>query len=146
MAIAIFTTWTTYGTWLPGDERGWFNQIGLQLPDFIQQLNAVLHMSSTATVLDLEQRQIVEETIQAHCNFREWQLLAVNCRTNHVHVLVCAGDVAIEIPRMQFKAWATRKLKGHSPERTKWWTERGWDVFVDDEDGLARVIEYIQNQ
>ena len=21
--IAYFITWTTYGTWLPGDERGW---------------------------------------------------------------------------------------------------------------------------
>jgi hypothetical protein len=22
-ALAYFLTWTTYGTWLPGDERGW---------------------------------------------------------------------------------------------------------------------------
>jgi hypothetical protein len=22
MAIAFFSTWTTYGTWLPGDQRG----------------------------------------------------------------------------------------------------------------------------
>jgi hypothetical protein len=22
--IAYFLTWTTYGTWLPGDERGWY--------------------------------------------------------------------------------------------------------------------------
>jgi len=21
--LAYFLTWTTYGTWLPGDERGW---------------------------------------------------------------------------------------------------------------------------
>lgn len=21
--LAFFLTWTTYGTWLPGDERGW---------------------------------------------------------------------------------------------------------------------------
>jgi hypothetical protein len=24
MSIAIFSTWTTYGTWLPGDRRTWF--------------------------------------------------------------------------------------------------------------------------
>jgi len=34
MAIAIFSTWTTYGSWLPGDERGWWQRgRGLQLPD-----------------------------------------------------------------------------------------------------------------
>ena len=26
--LAYFITWTTYGTWLPGDERGW-NRKGL---------------------------------------------------------------------------------------------------------------------
>ena len=146
MAIAIFTTWTTYGTWLPGDARGWFNNVGLQLPNFNQQLNALLRMSTSALILDLEQRQTIEETIQTHCIFRQWQLLAVNCRTNHVHVLVSAADISIEVPRMQFKAWATRKLKHLSPGRKKWWTEGGWDVFIDDEASLARVIEYIQNQ
>jgi hypothetical protein len=24
--LAYFLTWTTYGTWLPGDSRGWVNR------------------------------------------------------------------------------------------------------------------------
>ena len=24
--IAYFITWTSYGTWLPGDERGWWRK------------------------------------------------------------------------------------------------------------------------
>ncbi|HEX3998701.1 MAG TPA: hypothetical protein VHX65_09150 [Pirellulales bacterium] len=26
MAIAFFSAWTTYGTWLPGDARGWWER------------------------------------------------------------------------------------------------------------------------
>jgi len=146
MAIAIFTTWTTYGTWLPGDERGWFNKLGPQNENPIQRFDAQLLMSENAVLLDPKQRNLVEETIQAHCAYRGWNLLAVNCRTNHVHVLVNTSDVAIDVPRTQFKAWATRKLKEKTPDRKHWWTERGWDVFIDDDDSLARVHEYIRNQ
>jgi hypothetical protein len=32
--IAFFLTWSTYGTWLPGDDRGWVEYChGFQLPD-----------------------------------------------------------------------------------------------------------------
>ena len=32
--LAYFITWATYGTWLPGDERGWVEyRHGWQLPD-----------------------------------------------------------------------------------------------------------------
>jgi hypothetical protein len=26
--LAYFLTWTTYGSWLPGDERGWVEKPG----------------------------------------------------------------------------------------------------------------------
>ena len=34
-ALAYFITWTTYGTWLPGDKRGWVKagMQGIQAPD-----------------------------------------------------------------------------------------------------------------
>jgi hypothetical protein len=32
--LAYFLTWVTYGTWLPGDDRGWVEyRHGWQLPD-----------------------------------------------------------------------------------------------------------------
>ena len=70
----------------------------------------------------------------------------MNCRTNHVHVAVSADDCRISIPREQFKAWCTRKLKEIVLNRKNWWTQRGWDIAIDDDDSLARVVEYIQNQ
>ena len=42
MAIAFFATWTTCGTWLPGDPRGWYQAgRGLREPDAMRRLEAM---------------------------------------------------------------------------------------------------------
>ncbi len=57
MAIAYFSTWTTYGTWLPGDERGWFSRNGgLRAADLMRKLEASLRMTDQAVTLDTDQR------------------------------------------------------------------------------------------
>jgi hypothetical protein len=150
MAIAFFSTWTTYGTWLPGDPRGWYEPLsGPQLGDRLKELRSHLRATESPLLLDREQRRLVEKTIADHCRIRKWTLHAVTCRMNHVHALVTAIGRDIEIPREQFKAWCTRKLKeldvarGPIDVREDWWTERGWDEFVDDERGLSDVGVYI---
>ena len=42
--LAYFLTWTTYGTWLPGDERGWVKRKrGFQAPDMSLHQSANAH-------------------------------------------------------------------------------------------------------
>src|SRR5437899_7489315 len=85
--LAYFLTWTTYGSWLPGDERGWVEKPGqFRAPDSQRQQAAQRRMTEPALTLDLEQRRIVEDTIAAHCRIRGWHLHAVNERCQHVHV------------------------------------------------------------
>jgi hypothetical protein len=109
--LAFFLTWPTYGTWLPGDEWGWVEyRHGFQLPDPVRKLEAQARISEDACVLDEEQRRLVETTIAEHCQIRGWKLHAVNCRSNHLHVVVSADRHPDEI-RRQFKAWCTRRLK-----------------------------------
>ena len=147
MPLTVFSTWTTYGTWLPGDERGWFQRArGLQSADALRTLAAALRMTDNAMTLDGVQRSIVETTIAAHCEIRDWTLHAVNCRSNHVHVVVTAADRTLEVPREQFKAWCSRKLSEAGPARANWWSERGWDVYLDDEEALAVVVDYVNER
>jgi hypothetical protein len=77
----------------------------------MRRLEAALLMKEGAVTLDKEQRRLVEKTIAEHCAIRKWHLHSVNCRSNHVHVTVTAPGRHIEVPREQFKAWCTRKLK-----------------------------------
>jgi REP element-mobilizing transposase RayT len=150
MAVAFFSTWTTHGTWLRGDRRGWYEPgRGLRLEDRLKEFRDPIRTSQSSILLDFDQRRLVEKTIRDHCTIRCWTLHAVNCRSNHVHALVTAPGRDIDVPRKQFKAWCTRKLMererglGVVDVRDEWWTERGWDEYVDDENGLSTVIAYI---
>ncbi|MEW5980205.1 MAG: transposase [Acidobacteriota bacterium] len=113
--VAYFLTWTTYGTWLPGDRRGWVRKRhGFQLPNLPAEREAQGRMTETACRLNSRQRQVVEGVIRAHCQIRGWILHAVNCRSNHVHVVVTAKSVFPDAVMAQLKAWSTRKLKARS--------------------------------
>src|SRR5687767_7907333 len=109
--LAYFLTWPTYGTWLPGDERGWVKKNkGFQAPDWKVEYEARRKLTEAPCEFDDGQRAIVETTIRLHCAYRGWTLLAVSCRTNHVHVVVNVA-IAADIVVRELKAWCTRRLK-----------------------------------
>jgi REP element-mobilizing transposase RayT len=146
--VGFLLTWTTYGTWLPGDERGWvWKGKELQVEDLDLKAVARDRLTEPPCTLDDEQRHLVEKTITDHCTIRQWHLHVVNCRTNHVHVVVSANRDPKEI-RDQFKAWCTRKLKAlqrtrGQPVRENWWTERGSQRYLGDDESLAAAIRYV---
>jgi REP element-mobilizing transposase RayT len=147
--LAYYLTWTTYGTWLPGDERGWVERPGqLRLAQPRLETVARSLLTEDPCVLDLGQRQLVERTIMQHCALRMWHFHAVNCRTNHVHVVVTAQPHP-RVVQEQFKAWCSRRLNERRREeqgdsRVKWWTERGSQRWLNDEDSLEAAILYVR--
>ena len=49
--VGYFLTWVTYGTWLPGDSRGWVKyRAGWQLPDPIRECEAKVLMGENACI------------------------------------------------------------------------------------------------
>lgn len=69
--LAYFLTWTTYGSWLPGDERGWVDKPGqIREPDADRREAARRLMTEDELTLDNAQRSIVESTIEDHCRIR----------------------------------------------------------------------------
>jgi REP element-mobilizing transposase RayT len=150
--LAYFLTWATYGTWLPGDPRGWVAKPGeIRLPDANLERVHRSRMTEPSMVLDARQREIVEGTIADHCRIRGWHLHAVACRTNHVHVVVTAAGRDPEDVMDQLKAWCTRRLKekelGQTPNpqvvRANWWTQRGSKRWLNDHESLASAMEYV---
>ena len=152
--IAFFLTWSTYGTWLPGDARGWIEyRHGFQLPDPILELESAARMTEDACRLALHQRERVEKQVAETCDHKGWVLHAVNCRSNHVHV-VLSSPAPPKVIREQVKAWCTRRLNEQQVEmgiperewRSNWWTERGSIRWVFTEADLAVAIDYVLNQ
>lgn len=151
--LAYHLTWTTYGTWLPGDERGWIRAgtLGVQPPDPRRYQQAQELMAEDAVLLTPAQRARVEDTVRAHCRIRRWALHVVNARSNHVHVVVTADRDAEDVMD-QFKAWCSRHLSddaglvervGRKAGRRRWFTEGGDPVRIEDEEHLRNAIRYV---
>jgi REP element-mobilizing transposase RayT len=155
-AIAYHITWTAYGTWLPGDDRGWVaaGKQGIQDADADRRVDAMALMAGDPVILTPRQREIVADTIRAHCHFRGWEIHAVNVRSNHVHVVVSADRHPDEVMR-QFKAWTSRRLSedaglaaspGERNGRKRWWTEQGSTKWVFDDRYLREAIDYVDER
>ncbi|MEM7453113.1 MAG: transposase [Planctomycetota bacterium] len=154
--ITLFITWTTYGSWLPGDSRGWVKwKKGKQRPQPHLEDWCKGRMKEKAVLLSPEQREAVESVIRKHAEHRGWELHAVSARSNHVHVAVTVGAKngnqeervvdGVKRVRDQFKANATRVLRqGANPiQNEKVWTKGGDIQFVDTDDDLEQVVIYI---
>lgn len=143
--IAFFLTWPTYGTWLPGDKRGWVEfKRGWQMPDSVRHLESRAKMKEDACLLNSVERKLVEAQITETCGYRGWTLHALNCRSNHIHIVVGATGTDPKKVRTDLKAWCTRRLKDHTDiKREKWWAERGSIRWIFNEDSLETVILYV---
>lgn len=149
-SLGFFLTWPTYGTWLPGDDRGWLEyQHGWHVGDEARRNWAMAKMREDACLLVPRQRELVEHTVHRHCEIRGWELFVVNCRSNHIHVVVAANKNP-KVVIAQLKAWSTRRLKemqlaeGMALEdlRTQWWVERGSRRYLNDQRSLEAAVQY----
>jgi len=149
--LAYFITWTCYGTWLPGDDRGWTKwHKGEVLPQPLLANWCLEKMTEEPLFLTEGQRMIVNETVALHCQIRGWYLHAVNCRSNHCHAVVTANSHDGEQVRDQLKSWCKRKLKEEQRSkgleskdvREKWWTGNGSARYLFDEESLEAAIRY----
>ena len=143
--LGYFLTWSTYGTWLPGDKRGWRRkgEIEIQPPSRISLESAKSAMKETTFRLNKKDRLVVEATIARHCEIRNWELHTARARSNHVHVVLTAPSYTPETVRDQLKAWCTQKLKANYPKRETFWTEGASRRYLNTEDELEAAIIYV---
>jgi REP element-mobilizing transposase RayT len=149
--LAYFITWTTYGTWLHGDRRGWVdrghNILGDPRCEPDEEIEIFERESLGSKPIRLGAgRVVVEEAIRDHCRVRRWVLLAVNARTNHVHVVVEAPGVTPEEVMRQLKCWATRRLRERwsSLRDRRLWTRHGSTRYINRQDELESKVDYVE--
>ncbi len=142
--IAFFLTWTTYGSWLPGDARGWSDKHGaVRAPSPRLASLAASQLSGKVFTLTPRQQQLVVDTVRRHCSLRHWTLHAIACRPQHVHVVVAAcGQDPVAISR-ELKGWTARALGGGVPSQSRVWTRGCSRRWVYDERGLDAVVTYV---
>jgi len=124
--LALFLTWTTYGSWLPGDARGWTDDRGMiRAPNPRLMRIAVGSLKHEPVVFAPADRDKVEQVIREHCHFRGWHLLAASCRSTHVHVVVAAENRRPDEVLRSLKAWCSRQLAAHGRRSASRWSRGG---------------------
>ncbi|MCC6575269.1 MAG: transposase [Planctomycetes bacterium] len=147
---AYLITYTCYGTWLHGDERGSVSRdlAAYGWPRLETDPKLVHHFESKLRfpplILDDPMRSAVDAAIREVCVHREWYLGALNVRTNHVHV-VANGRVGVSKILGDFKRYSTRRLRELKlvlPDRPVW-TDGGSTRYLWDTDSLAHAVHYV---
>lgn len=142
--LGYMITFTTYGTWLQGDERGYVKK-GRIYPEnkVLKRTNQQLQLQQTV-ILSKNQRQIVRNAILKEASTQKQQIYALSVKSNHIHIVVQNSRQPVSKIVAYYKKAARIALKaaGHNG---KLWT-RGYDKrFCFDKESLEQRIKYVRS-
>ena len=158
-------TWTTYGSWLPGDDRGSITAIRVNTSGHRVHYNlpgtpavgALVELRKAAADLMTgppiflvnEQANVLLDQFHETANVRSYGLDAVAIMANHIHIVVTVdGDPEPETLLRDFKSYGSRSLNRRwgKPVNGTWWTVSGSKRKLPVEDARQAAIEYVKNQ
>ncbi|HDZ20524.1 hypothetical protein LCGC14_0162870 [marine sediment metagenome] len=144
----------TYGTWLPGDKRGWRSRHHKQhvdgdyknppppgtYDDLHEHAKGV--MGQPAVVLNVDQRRIAGEALVEMLLKQEVEVLALSVDAVHFHLLARFGDLPARAVVGRAKKHATFTLQrgGH---RRRVWGKRARVLPIKDRAHQVNVFRYI---
>lgn len=137
-------TWTTYGTWLQGDKRGYVKD-GKTLckNDALLQSN-LKRLKNPATRLDAEHRAIVRDAILEKAQEIHQQIYAIAICSSHVHIVADRTNETIEKVVSYYKNAARLALRAGGFDGRVW--TKGFDKrFCFNRMDLASRINYVKN-
>ena len=141
--IGYIITWTTYGSWLQGDKRGYVKN-GTVLEGNKKLHSANQRQQKTLSVkLDSHQKRTVENAILKEAERVGQNVFAIAVCTNHVHLVAQAGCEPIGQFVRRYKVAATSVLRKEFPDRI--WT-KGYDKrFCFSQEDLTKKIQYVNH-
>jgi REP element-mobilizing transposase RayT len=151
--LAYFITFSCYGTWLHGDQRGSVDD-DHNRPDtpFIRPEAGLFNdrrqsLKLPPYYLDGPRREVVLQAIQEIAERKQWEILAVHVRTNHVHIVVRA-HAPIERVMNDFKTSASRRLKKAFPDEVarSRWTRHGSTIYLWSDAQVVDKVDYVLNR
>lgn len=141
--VGYMVTWTTYGSWLQGDQRGYVKDGKILGGDRKLTGTCVNLQKSPPVTLDKEERVIVRRAILAEAARNGHKVRGLAVCSNHVHLVAEPYRESIEEIVSRYKnagMFALRKCGRIG----RIWT-RGFDKrFCFSEEELLRRTKYVQ--
>ena len=159
-------TWTTYGSRLPGDGRGFVGRVRERRPgesvgrrrvhnlpqtefDAAKsglEVAARRRMTAPPTRLFPEAGGPLLNQFAETASIRNWRCLAAAALTDHVHLLVAVhGDPAPETLLRDFKAYGSRILNQRFGPR-RWWSDGGSTRKKSTVEETLAAARYVRDQ
>ncbi len=142
--LGYMLTWTTYGTWLQGDDRGFVRDGKIRRGNKgLMQANK-LSQVQVSVKLSKKQRQLVREAIVEEATLRGQRVYALSVKATHIHIIVQNTGEPIGNMVAYYKKAGRLAIKatGHTG---KLWT-RGYDKrYCFDEVSLEQKIGYVKS-
>lgn len=148
--LAYFLTFTCYGTWLHGDERGsidpWHRLAGTaRIPPSPHRVRLDAgRVTGASMALDPARRSVVDGSVRQTCAALGSHLRALNVRTNHVHAVVVA-DKQPEQVMTALKAYSTRRMRelGLVAPGARVWTRHGSTRYLWKPEDVEAACNYV---
>jgi len=141
--IGYMLTWTTYGSWLQGDKRGYAKDG--QILSGSEALEKANRQSRQGKLVELTQSQcdIVRATICKEAEKIGQKIYAISVCKNHVHLVVDRVGKTVESSAAIYKSATSKALREKGIEGRVW--TNGYDKrFCFDKETLQNRIGYVQ--
>ena len=167
MSRGLLLTSTFYGTWLPGDRRGFVGRVrDARADDSVTPSRVVhdqhgtpydralpgLHRASAERLrdepvyLDATEADVLLKQFSETATFRNWRLLAAAVMANHVHLVVVVRDLDDPTKVLgDFKAYGSRALTARFGKHASgtWWTYGGSKRRLPDDRAVRAAVNYV---
>jgi REP element-mobilizing transposase RayT len=159
---------TFYGTWLPGDRRGFVGRVrdarsedeeaspfrfvhnipGTPCDEDVSGLEraSAERMTGPPILLERAHAEVLIEQFRETASYRGWEILAVAVMANHVHLVVrVEGDPDPTKVLGDFKAYGSRALSARfgKPLSGTWWTYGGSRRKLPDDEAILAAVNYV---
>ena len=138
-----------YGSHLPGQDGIVDKHHNIPGTPVLEPKPALLRtvqrvMRQAPFMMGAKERRIVRDSIGEICRHKDWGLLAVHVRTNHVHVVVQA-DERPEAALNVLKSYASRALNLASPgeQGRIRWARHGSTRYLPTPEAVDAAVEYV---
>jgi len=142
--LAYMVTWTTYGTWLQGDKRGYVKDGRILKPDTNLEAANLRNLQKHPVSLTTIQREIVNQAIAGKAEQLGQNVLAIAVCQNHVHLVIAYNGTPIEFSVKHYKNAAISALRKHGLFGRVW--SSGFNKrFCFNEKSLRKRIDYVND-
>ena len=135
-------TWTTYGTWLQGDKKGYVkNGVILEANPELEESNKEL-LKHNKIKIPKRFRELIKDAILKESEEIGQKIFAITVCSNHIHIVVEGIGKSCGYSVGRFKKAATKVLRKYG-FNDKVWT-KGFDKrYCYDEQELKKKIKYV---